>query len=188
MPLRRKILFFGWITLLIFPIPGFLLRLFIDDVSFLQFLEIDNIKVLPIGLGLELGFVYGFFAYLLMQAPFFDIVPLRIDKIVEEMNLKLYHGLFLSICAGIGEEFLFRAGMQHYLGIIFTSFFFVALHGYLNPMNWRFSIYGLIILPFIFAIAIGYQIFGIWFAIAAHFSYDAVLFTIMIKGNKNVRI
>jgi len=181
MPLRKKILFFGWITLFVFPIVGFLLRYIIDDVTFFQFLELENWKILPIGLGLELGFVYGFLAYLFMQAPFFDSVPMKIDKLVGEMNLKFHHGIFLSICAGVGEEFLFRAGMQPYLGWLFTSIFFVALHGYLNPWNWRFSIYGLIILPFIFLIALGFEQFGIWFAIAAHFAYDAVLFTFMIK-------
>ena len=74
--------------------------------------------------------------------------------------------------------------MQPYLGWLFTSIFFVALHGYLNPWNWRFSVYGLIILPFIFAISLGFNHFGIWFSIAAHFSYDAVLFTFMIKETK----
>jgi len=184
MSLRNKILFFGWVTLLIFPIPGFLIRYFLDDIPLIEFLEPQHIQVMPIGLGLELGFVYGFIAYLLMQAPFFDTVPMKIDKLVGDMNLKFHHGIFLSLCAGIGEEFLFRSGIQPYLGWLFTSIFFVALHGYLNPWNWRFSIYGLIILPFIFLISLGFNQFGIWFSIAAHFSYDAVLFTFMIKETK----
>jgi hypothetical protein len=183
MSLRKKIIFFGWLTLLIFPIPGFLIRYFIDGISIIDFLELQNIQFVPIGLGLELGFVYGFLAYLLMQAPFFDSVPMKIDKMIGEMNLKFQHGIFLSLCAGIGEEFLFRSGIQPYIGWFSTSIFFVALHGYLNPWNWRFSVYGLIILPFIFMISLGFNSFGIWFSVAAHFSYDAVLFTFMIKEN-----
>jgi hypothetical protein len=183
MSLRKKIIFFGWLTLLVFPIPGFLIRYFIDGISIIDFLELQNIQFVPIGLGLELGFVYGFLAYLLMQAPFFDSVPMKIDKMIGEMNLKFQHGIFLSLCAGIGEEFLFRSGIQPYIGWFSTSIFFVALHGYLNPWNWRFSVYGLIILPFIFMISLGFNSFGIWFSIAAHFSYDAVLFTFMIKEN-----
>jgi hypothetical protein len=183
MSLRKKIIFFGWLTLLVFPIPGFLIRYFIDGISIIDFLELQNIQFVPIGLGLELGFVYGFLAYLLMQAPFFDSVPMKIDKMIGEMNLKFQHGIFLSLCAGIGEEFLFRSGIQPYIGWFSTSIFFVALHGYLNPWNWRFSVYGLIILPFIFMISLGFNSFGIWFSVAAHFSYDAVLFTFMIKEN-----
>jgi membrane protease YdiL (CAAX protease family) len=109
---------------------------------------------------------------------------MKIDRIVGEMKLKFHHGIFLSLCAGIGEEFLFRSGMQPYFGWFITSIFFVALHGYLNPWNWRFSVYGLIIIPFIFLISLGFNQFGIWFSIAAHFSYDAVLFTFMIRETK----
>ena len=91
MSLRNKILFFGWVTLLVFPIPGFLIRYILDDISWVDFLEPQNIQVMPIGLGLEFGFVYGFIAFLLMQAPFFDSVPMKIDKMVGEMNLKFHH-------------------------------------------------------------------------------------------------
>jgi membrane protease YdiL (CAAX protease family) len=100
------------------------------------------------------------------------------------MNLRVRDGIFLSLCAGIGEELLFRSGIQTYLGWQITSVLFVALHGYLNPWNWRFSVYGLLVLPFIILISIGFYEFGLWFAVAAHFSYDAVLFTIMIKEKR----
>jgi hypothetical protein len=44
--------------------------------------------------------------------------------------------------------------------------------------------YGLIVLPFIFIISFGFIQFGLWFAISAHFAYDAVLFLLMIKKKK----
>ena len=100
------------------------------------------------------------------------------------LKLNFWEGLFLSMCAGIGEELLFRSGIQPLLGPVITSILFIALHGYLNPFNWRFSIYGLIALPFILLISYSVGPFGLWFAIAAHFSYDAVLFTIMMYENK----
>ncbi len=186
--MRNKMLFFGWVTLLIFPIPAFLFRFYYEHVSFYQFIQVQNVKVIPIGLGLEFGFVYALLCYLLMLAPFFDSVPTKIDQLIGQMNLKIRHGIFLSLCAGIGEELLFRAGIQEYLGWILTSIIFVAMHGYLNPWNWRFSMYGIIVLPFIFIISLGYIYFGLWFAIAAHFAYDAVLFTIMINEQKTDRI
>jgi membrane protease YdiL (CAAX protease family) len=120
-----------------------------------------------------------------MQAPFFDKIPTKIDKIIGELNLKIYQGIFLSLCAGVGEELLFRAGVQHYMGWCITAILFVALHGYLNPFNWRFSVYGLIVLPFILLISLAYYQFGLWFCIASHFSYDAVLFTFMINETKS---
>ena len=57
----------------------------------------------------------------------------------------------------------------------------MAIHGYLNPWNWKFSLYGLLILPFVLLLSYGYELFGLWFAIMAHFAYDAVLFTQLVS-------
>lgn len=92
------------------------------------------------------------------------------------MNLRLFDYFFLSLCAGVGEELLFRAGVQFYLGPIVTSILFVAIHGYLNPMNLKMSLYGLVVLPFIIGISYAFIDYGIWFCIAAHFAYDFLVF------------
>ncbi len=179
--MRNQIILFGWITLLLFPLPGFYLQYYFNDVSFVEFLSYQDFKLVPIVYGLQFGVFYAFIAYLFMKAPFFDKVPVKVNKLVQNMKLSVFDGLFLSLCAGIGEEFLFRQGIQSFTGVIITSILFVALHGYLNPFNLRFSVYGLIVLPFILLISYGLDSFGIWFCIAAHFAYDAVLFTFMIK-------
>lgn len=114
-----------------------------------------------------------------MRAKVFKSLPVRVESMVRDMKLTFWDCVFLSICAGVGEELLFRSGVQFYLGPIITSVVFVAIHGYLNPFNWRMSLYGLIVLPFIFLISYGFMEFGLWFAIAAHFSYDLVLFLSM---------
>ena len=118
-----------------------------------------------------------------MNARIFDSVSTRMDTLIASMQLKIWQGLFLSFCAGFGEELLFRAGVQPFLGVVITSVLFIALHGYLNPFNLRFSLYGIIALPFILILSYGYVYFGLYFAIAAHFSYDAVLFTFIIRQN-----
>jgi membrane protease YdiL (CAAX protease family) len=179
-----KIRLLGLVTLLLFPIPGFYLLHFFQGTSWIDFLETNNIKLISVGLGLEFGFAYALIAYLFMKAPFFDALPDRVDRILTNLNLTYTDGIFLSACAGIGEELLFRAGIQPLLGPWITSIVFVALHGYLNPWNWKFSMYGLIVLPFIVTISFGFIHFGLWFSIAAHFAYDAVLFVIMIKEKK----
>ncbi|MFM7661183.1 MAG: CPBP family intramembrane glutamic endopeptidase [Bacteroidota bacterium] len=141
-----------------------------------------------IGFGLEFGFVYGILAMLLLQAPLFEKLPNRIDHLVRSMNLNVGDAIFLSFCAGFGEELLFRSGIQYYLGIILTSITFVAIHGYLNPKNWRYSMYGLIVLPFILLLSMGFESFGLWFAISAHFAYDAVLFIAMLQNRPNNKV
>lgn len=179
--MRNQMILFGWATLILFPIPGFYLQYYFNDISFSEFIALKDLTIIPIIYGVFLGIAYGLIAYRIMGIPFFDKVPLKINRLVREMKLKISDGIFLSFCAGVGEELLFRAGIQSFLGVIVTSILFVALHGYLNPFNLRFSVYGLIVLPFILLISVGLDPFGIWFCIAAHFAYDAVLFTLMIN-------
>ena len=180
--MRYKMLLLGLVTLLLFPIPTFLVHYFINHISPWKILDFERFTALNIGLGLEFGFVYGIIAMVLLQAPLFEKLPNRIDDIVRSMNLNVGDAIFLSFCAGFGEELLFRSGVQYYLGIVLTSVIFVAIHGYLNPKNWRYSMYGLIVLPFILLLSMGYETFGLWFAIFAHFAYDAVLFIAMLQN------
>jgi len=184
--MRYKMLLLGLVTLLVFPIPTFLVHFYVNHISPWKILEFEKFTTLNIGLGLQFGFVYGILAMLLLQAPVFDKLPNRIDDIVRSMKLNVGDAIFLSFCAGFGEEILFRSGMQYYLGIIVTSLIFVAIHGYLNPKNWRYSLYGLLVLPFILLISLGFETFGLWFAISAHFSYDAVLFIAMLHTKNRV--
>lgn len=177
-------LLLGLVTLLLFPIPTFLVHYFVNHISPWKILEFQKFNILNIGLGLQFGFVYGIVAMLFLQAPLFEKLPNRIDDLVRAMNLNVGDAIFLSFCAGFGEELLFRSGVQYYMGIVLTSLIFVAIHGYLNPKNWRYSMYGLIVLPFILLLSMGFETFGLWFAIAAHFSYDAVLFIAILQSKK----
>jgi membrane protease YdiL (CAAX protease family) len=169
----------GGVTLLLFPIPTFLGLYYFEDIDPIAVVELEHLDIVPVTFGLMLGYVYALIALLFMQSPVFDPLPNRVEHLVRRMNLSVFDCIFLSICAGVGEELLFRSGVQFYLGPWITSVLFVAIHGYLNPWNWRMSIYGLIVLPFIVLISFGLEQFGLWFCIAAHFSYDLVLFLAM---------
>jgi hypothetical protein len=176
---KRSLLFLGLLTLLVFPIPTFLGLYFVEGTTPLEILDLDHFQWYPIALGLGFGILYALLALLLMQARVFKEMPTRVEKLVQSMNLTTLDCIFLSLCAGVGEELLFRSGVQFYLGPIITTVIFVAIHGYLNPFNWRMSLYGLIVLPFILVISFALEEYGLWFCIAAHFSYDFVLFYVM---------
>lgn len=182
---KRGIYILGFITLLVFPIPAYVYLYFAEDYSLLQFIRWDEIWKPETILGINLGIIYAFFALLFMGAPVFEKLPNRVENIVRNMRLNVWDAIFLSICAGVGEELLFRAGVQLLLGPWITSVLFVAIHGYLNPMNWRMSLYGLLVLPFILLISFGYETFGQWFSIGAHFSYDLVLFMTLVSEGKS---
>lgn len=173
----------GLLTLLVFPIPTFLVLYYVEGIRPIDVLDLESCTLSAILSGLALGMVYALLAMQIIKLPVFEKLPNRIEKMVQEMDLSLWDCFFLSVCAGVGEELLFRSGMQFYLGPIFTSIFFVAIHGYLDPRNWRMSLYGLIVLPFILIISFALEPIGLWFAIAAHFSYDFVLFRLMTQNH-----
>ena len=175
----------GLITLLVFPIPTFIVLYFFEDILPLSILDFSSFQVKPIVYGLILGLSYAGISLIFMQAKVFEKLPSRIEHVVKQMNLNVLDCIFLSICAGVGEELLFRSGFQFYFGPIITSIFFVAIHGYLNPKNWRMSLYGLIVLPFIFLISYGFIAYGLWFSIVAHFSYDLVLFLVISQQKED---
>jgi membrane protease YdiL (CAAX protease family) len=81
----------------------------------------------------------------------------------------------LSLCAGVGEELLFRGAIQPWIGIWPTSIIFIALHGYLNPKDRPMFIYGIVLL--VVSAGFGYllQFSGIYAAMTAHFWIDVVL-------------
>jgi membrane protease YdiL (CAAX protease family) len=149
-----------------------------------EFLQTTSFQAVPVSYGLLFGIIYAFFASVILKAEIFEKLPLRIDKLVKDLNINVLDGIFLSLCAGIGEELLFRSGVQHYLGILLTSVIFVAIHGYFSLKNIKMFLYGIVVFPFILLISFGFDHFGLWFSICAHFSYDLTLFIAMIKEGK----
>ena len=101
--------------------------------------------------------------------------------ISSEIDLQLI--FFISFCAGVGEEILFRGVIQPLIGVWITSLIFVAIHGYLNPTNWRISIYGIYLTLSIALIGYLSNWLGLCTAIAAHMIIDVILFY-KLKGIK----
>ena len=176
MQIKSRIHFLGLITLLVFPIPAIWALWYFDDVKPWKILDFNNLINPKTLLGLSWGMIYAVFSMSIFQLKIFGNELDRQEKLIQSMNLNLTDKIFLSFCAGFGEEILFRVGVQHWLGIWITSILFIAIHGYLNPKKWRLSLYGILLLPFILSLGFWLAPMGIWFCIAAHFSYDLVLF------------
>jgi membrane protease YdiL (CAAX protease family) len=94
--------------------------------------------------------------------------------------------VFISICAGVGEELLFRAGIQPYLGVWTTAIIFVALHGYLDPRDWKVSLYGVLMVVISAGLGYLYVQSGIIAAAVAHTIIDIILFFAIKYGPKEI--
>jgi hypothetical protein len=176
MQIKTRIHFLGLITLLVFPIPAIWALWYFEEINPLEILDLNQLINPKTLLGLSWGMIYAVFSMSIFQLKIFGNELDRQEKLIQSMNLNLLDKIFLSFCAGFGEEILFRVGVQHWLGIWITSILFIAIHGYLNPKKWRLSLYGILLLPFILSLGYWFSPMGIWFCIAAHFSYDLMLF------------
>lgn len=130
---------------------------------------------------MEIGFVYAVFVILFLKAPVFQKLPLQFDRLIHSMNLNYVDAIFLSLCASVGEELLFRMGIQPFLGPFLTAILFVAVHGYIGIREPKMSYYGALIFPLTLILAYGYYEFGLWFSIATHFMYDLIIFSSFIS-------
>lgn len=185
---KLRIYLFGLITLVLFPLPAYFVLKHFEGWDLNMFLGLNELQLEPILLGLEFGVIYAALAIVILATGILKEEKMKQSKLLRQLNLNYFDMIVLSICAGVGEELLFRIGVQFYLGPIITTIIFVGLHGYYSYKNWRISLYGILITPFILLLAYAVDFFGIWFCIAAHFSYDFVLFSVFAKKKTSPRI
>lgn len=165
----------GLLTLVGFPIIGFVVHLLLGKGDFMDMFSLEYPLWVQITTGLVFGAFAGLFSREVVASKFMEKSRYKYAKAFSQFNLSWVQIIFLSLCAGIGEEIFFRGVLQPLLGIVITSFLFVAVHGYLNPMNWRLMIYGLIMTFFIVGIGVMHERMGVVAPILAHAMIDVVL-------------
>lgn len=180
----KNIRVLGYLTLFGFGILGLVLVAFIRDEPILEFLW--GYYSIPVQLltGCLYGLLCGYLAWYIVIQDFMWPIRQKYGGIIQNLNLTTLDIWLLSFCAGVGEELFFRGGLQPLLGIWLTAIIFVAIHGYLNPKNWRISIYGLA-MCFIIA-GLGYltEHAGILSAATAHMMIDVVLLKRLSRGGE----
>ncbi|NND77970.1 MAG: CPBP family intramembrane metalloprotease [Flavobacteriales bacterium] len=169
-------------TLIAFPIFAIVLMHFFSDDAFLIIFENKRSLVLQIATGVLFGAASAMLAIQLVRIPFMENSTSKYTKMLQKLNLSIPMIIFISFAAGIGEEILFRGAIQNILGLWPAAIIFVAIHGYLNPMDWKISVYG-VFLVFVSA-AFGYLFNnqGIYSPILAHTVFDLILL-FYVKNN-----
>lgn len=136
------------------------------------------------------GFRYGSIASLcilwLLYNSILEAPRNFFSELIGKFRLNIADMLFLSLCAGVGEEILFRGAIQHWLGIWITAIVFIALHGYLDPSDWRISIYGLLMVVIVAGMGYLFVQSGLVAAMMAHFLIDVAIFVSLSRFNKNL--
>ena len=172
---RRLILQLASLTLLLFGGGGLLLTAHVRPVNLMDFLLGYEPLWRQVLVGLSFGLICARGSWEIVQLPFMKGSHRLFAGIIAPMRLNMLEILFISVCAGIGEELLFRGGLQPLLGIWPTSILFVLLHGYLNPFNLPLSAYGVYMILVIGVMGLLTEHMGIGTAIAAHVVVDVYL-------------
>ena len=180
---RNLILLLALFTLVGFPAIGYLIQYFFGDADLEKVLSGKINILLQITIGFPFGWITAEIAKWIIKRPFMKSIISKYGNIISVLGLKPWHAVYISVCAGVGEELLFRGALQPMWGIYIPSLVFVALHGYLNPLDWRISLYGIYLTLVIICLGYMTEYFGIWMAAAAHTAIDIVLLLFLSKNN-----
>lgn len=138
--------------------------------------------------GVFAGIIIAVLAQLLIISPLLRNVNAQYANLLGRFKLNMSEIILVSLCAGVGEEILFRGALQPIFGILITSIIFVAIHGYLNPKEWRISIYGLFMTVAIYGIGVMSDYLGLLSAIIAHTIIDIYLLHHLQKSSREVAV
>lgn len=182
--MKKRLLFGALITLVLFPAVGWALLKFTHQDAATLLLRSNTHIFNEIIIGSISGIVMGFGAKKIIQLNLLRQVETKYARMIGNLNLKRIDVIFISFCAGFGEELLFRGAIQPYLGIWITAIIFVAIHGYLNPKNFKITIYGIYMSIAIAGLGYLTDYIGILSACIAHMVIDILLFSHLIAVNQ----
>lgn len=187
-PGKKQLLYLSWLTLFGMSAMGILL------ISYWQQRGVSavllgtepfyrNVGHKPYYLqtiaGLFFGSLTALLAAMLIRARQFKSVKNFFEQLIGDINPSFFNIVFYSFCASIGEEILFRAGVQPIIGIFPSAILFVALHGYIHPANLSLTLYGIFLIIVCAGFGYLFRFFGLGSAVIAHFIYDVSIFSLL---------
>ena len=185
---NRKIVTLGLYTIIGFPLAAFVINYFFSSKSFWDIFISKQGILKELIIGMCLGILSGLFAWRIIKLKILQPVREKYQNVIGSLRMNIGTIVIVSICAGVGEEILFRGILQSYFGIWVTAVGFVAIHGYLNPFDWRISIYGAYMTAAIIAIGYLNQLYGLTSAMIAHTIIDIILFVKLTREYPNNRL
>jgi len=185
--MRKKLLIGAVITLFGFPLVGWAILKLSDHDPLETMLRGNQPLAIQALVGLASGLFLGWGAQSVIAMNFLKPTLRKYSDLIGQFNLRDIDIVFISFCAGFGEELLFRGSIQVFLGIWVTAIIFVAIHGYLSPKNLKLTVYGIFMTLAIAALGYMTEHLGVFASCVAHMMIDVVLFYYLIKANKKFK-
>jgi len=173
-------------TLILFPLVAWLLLVFLPEswhLNFWDLLKINKRNLFLIPTFISIGILFGLFVIWMTELDYFESSMAKYKDLLDNYTLNTFYVVFLSFCAGVGEEIFFRGALQPllsvfinpYLALWIVALFFVAIHGYFSLKNKRINIFAILLTLFIGLLGWSALKHSLWLAISGHFAYDLVL-------------
>lgn len=183
---KSLVLQLALLTITAMPLVAVVIDRFSERVDLRSSLIGYEVLWKQIAFGVFAGIIIAVLAQLLILSPLLRNVNAQYANLLGRFKLSTSEIILVSLCAGVGEEILFRGALQPIFGILITSIIFVAIHGYLNPKEWRISIYGLFMTVAIYGIGVMSDYLGLLSAIIAHTIIDIYLLHHLQKSSREV--
>lgn len=174
-PKRWMLPLLAGITLLGMGGIGLVLIVLVQERSIVPVLQIEWSIAVLLGAGALAGAVMSSGGWFIIRRPLLRPVLDRYASIIGPLAPSLWQQIMVSVCAGVGEELLFRGALQHWLGIPFTALLFVALHGYLDPRDRRVMLYGLYLMAWMLGFGWFAHHYGLLAPMMAHAVFDMLI-------------
>lgn len=185
---KRRVLLLGLLTLVVMPVTGALLIYFFSDSAITDRLTASYPWWKQLLLGIPVGLTSAWGAKYIIDLPAMKATKHQAEAMIASLKLNKAEMVFLSFCAGVGEELLFRGAIQGlilplnpFIAIGGSSILFVAIHGYLNPKAGKIAWYGIYLVTIVGIWGVLCEEIGIIVAIVAHFIVDVYLFFSVAK-------
>jgi len=180
---KKAILLMALATIVVFGGLGIFLVPMAREVDTMLFLHGTKPWYIQVTIGSAVGIITAMAGWQIVELPFMMQTKAFFINIVKPLQLTFLEILFISICAGVGEELFFRGAIQPFLGIWLTSFLFVMLHGYISPLNMPLSVYGIYMVLVIGVLGLFTEFIGIGTAMLAHTFIDLILIIRLTKAD-----
>lgn len=172
---KKTIILLALGTLIVFGGLGVALIPYVRDVGIEVFLLGVERFWLQVIVGVLFGIITAKASWQIVELPLMAKTKIFFTSLIKPLKLNMNEIVFISICAGVGEELFFRGAIQPMLGIWMTSILFVLLHGYLNPFNLPLTYYGIYMVLVIGVLGLMTEHLGILAAMIAHTLIDVIL-------------
>ncbi len=178
-PDKKRLLYISWLTLFGMSAMGILLIFFVQKQDVAVALLGRERYYLQVVSGLFFGSLSALLGVLLIRGKNFKGVRSFLEDMIGDMNLSVTQIVVYSACLSIGEEMLFRAGIQPIINIWPAAFLFVLLHGYINPANLNLTVYGFFLVLIGAGFGYLFKFLGLFSSVTAHFIYDVSMFCVL---------